>query len=53
MECSQKAALFLSIAGCESLDTFNSFQLAQTEEANYKMLRERTEEHFTLCKNET
>ena len=33
-EGSQEVALFLSIAGCESLDTFNGFQLAQAEEAN-------------------
>lgn len=53
IEGSQEVALFLSVAGCESLDTFNGLQFAQSEEANYKILREKSEEHFTLCKNET
>lgn len=51
MEGSQEVVLFLSVAGFESLDTFNGFQLAQAEEANYKTLREKSEEHFSLCKN--
>lgn len=36
VEGSPEVALLLSIAGCESLDTFSGFQLAQAEEANYR-----------------
>lgn len=39
MKGRREVALVLSIAGCESVDTFNGFQFAQAEEANYKTWR--------------
>lgn len=44
----QEVTLFLSIAACELFKAFNGLQLAQAEEANYKTLREKSEEPSTL-----
>lgn len=44
----QEVTLFLSIAGCELLETFNGLQLAQAGEANCKTSRQKSEEPFTL-----
>lgn len=44
----QEVTLLLSISGCELFQTFNGLLLAQAEEANYKILREKSEEPSTL-----
>lgn len=41
----RRSDLFLTIAGSEALDVFDSFQLTQTEEAHYEAATER----FEVC----
>lgn len=44
----QNVALFLTVAGSESLEVFNSFYLTQAEEANYEIAVQKFKEYCSL-----